>query len=113
MERGVITRIEGGKEADVMRNWLESRNDPTIFKLCHSSIGLNKQAGISGNMIEDERMLAAIDFGFGYQDPKFGGTVGLSPYHMDIMLATPTVYLDGKEMSGGGKLNPDLGFEAM
>lgn len=113
MERGVIVNIEGGKEADVMRNWLESRNDPTIFKLCHSSIGLNTQAGISGNMIEDERMLAAIDFGFGYQDPKFGGTVGLSPYHMDIMLATPTVYLDGKEMSGGGKLNTEFGFEAM
>ena len=64
-------------------------------------------------MTEDERMLAAVDFGFGYQDPKFGGTVGLSPYHMDIMLATPTVYLDDKEMSGGGKLNHELGFEQM
>jgi len=113
MVNGVITEVIGGKEAVAMRTWLESRNDPVIFKLCHFSIGLNKEAGISGNMIEDERLLAAIDFGFGYQDPKFGGTVGLSPYHMDIMLATPTVYLDGKEMSGGGKLNPDFGFEAM
>jgi hypothetical protein len=25
-------------------------------------------------------------------------------------LACPIVYLDGKEMSGGGSLNPDLGF---
>ena len=113
LENGVITRVEGGKEAAVMRNWLETRGDPTIYKLCHFSIGLNKQAGISGNMIEDERMLAAVDFGFGYQDPKFGGTMGLSPYHMDIMLATPTIYLDGKEMSGGGALNPEFGFEEM
>ena len=111
MEKGVITAVEGGKEADVMRDYLETRNDDTIYKLCHASIGLNPQAGISGNMIEDERMLAALDFGFGYQDPSMGGTVGLSPYHMDIMLATPTIYLDGKEMSGGGKLNPELGFE--
>lgn len=110
MRRGVIEAVEGGKEADVMRNWLETRNDDTIYKLCHFSIGLNPQAGISGNMIEDERMLAAVDFGFGYQDPKFGGTVGLSPYHMDIMLATPTIFLDGNEMSGGGKLSADLGF---
>ena len=58
-------------------------------------------------------MLAAVDFGFGYQDDSFGGTVGSSPFHEDIMLATPTVYLDGNEMSGGGKLNPDLGFEEM
>jgi len=113
MKNGVITAIEGGKEADVMRNWLESRNDEKIYRLCHFSVGLNPQAGISGNMIEDERMLAAVDFGFGYQDPKFGGTVGLSPYHEDIMLATPTIYLDGKEMSGGGKLNPEIGFEEM
>jgi len=113
LKNGVITTIEGGKEADVMRNWLESRNDEKIYRLCHFSIGLNPQAGISGNMIEDERMLAAIDFGFGYQDPKFGGTVGVSPHHEDIMLATPTIYLDGKEMSGGGKLNPEMGFEEM
>jgi 2,5-dihydroxypyridine 5,6-dioxygenase len=113
MVKGVITAVEGGKEADVMRNWLESRNDEKIYRLCHFSVGLNPQAGISGDMVEDERMLAAVDFGFGYQDPKFGGTVGLSPYHEDIMLATPTIYLDGKEMSGGGKLNPEMGFEEM
>ena len=110
---GVIKSIEGGKEADAMRNWLESKNDETIYHLCHYSVGLNPAAGISGNMIEDERKVAALDCGFGYQDPKFGGTVGLSPYHMDIMLATPTIYLDGKEMSGGGKLNPEMGFEKM
>ena len=113
MKEGVITAVEGGAEADAMRNYLETRNDEKIYRLCHFSIGLNPQARISGNLIEDERVLAAVDFGFGYQDPSFGGTVGLSPYHMDIMLATPTIYLDGKEMSGGGKLNPEMGFEEM
>ena len=113
MKNGVITAVEGGKEADVMRNWLERCDDEKLYRLCHFSVGLNPQAGISGNMIEDERMLAAVDFGFGYQDPAFGGTVGLSPYHEDVMLATPAIYLDGKEMSGGGKLNPEMGFEEM
>ncbi len=113
MKKGVITAVEGGEEADIMRGWLESLDDPNIYRLCHFSLGLNPQAGISGNMTEDERKLAAVDFGFGSQDPKFGGTVGLSPYHEDIMLATPTIYLDGKEMSGGGKLNPEMGFEEL
>jgi leucyl aminopeptidase (aminopeptidase T) len=113
IKNGVIVAVEGGKEADAMRNWLKSRNDEKIYHLCHYSIGLNPQAGISGNMIEDERKVAAIDCGFGYQDAKFGGTIGYSPYHMDIMLAAPTVYLDGKEMSGGGELNPDYDFEKM
>jgi hypothetical protein len=37
----VITAVEGGKEADVMRGWLESRNDGKIYRLCHFSVGLN------------------------------------------------------------------------
>ena len=102
---GVIASLEGGREADTMRNWLATRNDDRIYGIMHVSIGLNPQAGISGNMIEDERMLAAIDVGFG--DAK------VCPYHMDIMMATPTVYLDGKVMSAGGELSPDLGFESM
>jgi 2,5-dihydroxypyridine 5,6-dioxygenase len=113
MKNGVITAIEGGKEANVMRNRLERCADDTLYRLCHFSVGLNPQAGISGNMTEDERMLAAVDFGFGYQNPSFGGSVGLSPFHEDIMMATPTIYLDGKAMSGDGKLNPDFGFEEM
>jgi leucyl aminopeptidase (aminopeptidase T) len=111
LEQGIITSVDGDREADAMRDWLDTRDDATIYRLCHFSIGLNSQAGISGNMLEDERLLAGLDFGFGYQDPSFGGTVGQSPYHMDIMLANPTVFLDGKEMSGRGKLNHDLGFE--
>jgi len=104
MEKGVITAIEGGEEADIVRGWLESLNDERIYKLDHFSLGLNPQAGISGNMTEDERKLAAVDFGFG--SPP-------CPYHEDIMLAAPTIYLDGKEMSGGGKLNPEMGFEQL
>ena len=113
LKNGVITAIEGGQEADFVREWLETRDDEKVYRLCHFTVGLNPEAGISGNLMEDERKLAAVDFGFGYQDPDFGGTVGLSPYHWDVMLAAPTVTLDGKEMSGNGKLNPDLGFKEM
>lgn len=114
VERGVVTAIEGGKEANAMRAWMEGRNDPDIFKLCHYSVGLNPQAGISGNLIEDERMLGSLDLGFGYQDPKFGGTVGsTSPYHQDIMIASPRIELDGVLLCEGNTLNPELGFEKM
>jgi leucyl aminopeptidase (aminopeptidase T) len=113
LRNGRVISIEGGREANAVRNWMETRSDPSIYCLSHFSVGLNPQAGISGNMIEDERMLTAVDFGFGYQDPKFNGTIGTSPYHLDVMLATPTIVLDGIEMSGGGKLNAALGFETM
>jgi len=105
IEKGKIASVDGGMEADTMREWLATRHDDRVYSMWHVSLGLNPQAGISGNMIEDERKLAAIDFGFGDSE--------VCPYHMDIMLATPTVYLDGKPMSGDGQLNPELGFEGM
>lgn len=111
LKDGVITKIEGQREAEVMRSWLTTRRDDTVYRLCHFTIGLNPQASISGNMTEDERVLAAIDFGFGHQNSDFGGTVGLSLHHMDVMLAAPTVYLDGKVMSGNGRLNSEMGFK--
>lgn len=111
MEKGKITKVEGGREAATMEQWLRACNEDVIYELCHFSLGLNPEAGISGRMNEDERKLAAVDFGFGYQDPSFGGTVGLGNWHMDVMLASPTIFLDGSEMSGGGSLNEDMGFD--
>ncbi|MDA1372798.1 MAG: hypothetical protein O2971_18860 [Proteobacteria bacterium] len=113
MANGVITDIEGGSEGNRMREWLVACNEENIYHLCHFSVGLNPEAGISGNLVEDERKVAAVDFGFGYQVTDFGGTVGSCNYHMDVMLSTPKIFLDGKEMSGGGRLNPDMGFKAM
>ena len=113
IEKGAITKVEGGLEANVMRNWLESRNDPIIYKLCHFTIGLNPKAGISGNMIEDERLLGSVDFGFGSQGKVFQGNVGLSPYHMDIILRSPTVILDGKIMIENNSFNQEMGFKKL
>lgn len=113
VEKGVITAIEGGSEAEVVKRWLESCNDEKVYRHSHMSIGMNPQAGISGNLIEDERKLGALDFGWGFQYPNLGGTTGYSPYHWDIMLAAPSIYLDGKPMSEDGKLNPEMGFEDM
>ena len=111
VENGVVKGIEGGLEASKIRAWMETRNDETIYHLCHFTVGLNPKAGISGNMLEDERLLGCADFGFGSQMEDFGGTVGLSPYHMDVILASPTILLDGRVMCERNELNSELGFE--
>ena len=113
IEKGIITSVEGGLEANKMRSWLDSRNCETIYHLCHFTIGLNPKARIIGNMIEDERLLGCVDMGFGSQDPKFGGTVGTCPYHMDIILGSATIYIDGQVMIDKNTLNYELGFEEM
>ena len=71
------------------------------------------EAGISGNMIEDERLLGSVDFGFGSQSKSFEGNVGISPYHMDIILRSPTVLLDGKTMIENNSFNEKMGFLKM
>ena len=113
VNNGVITDVEGGLEANAMNNWLKSRNDEIIYHLCHFTIGINPKAGISGNMIEDERLLGSVDFGFGSQSPTFKGKVGLSPYHMDVILRSPTVILDGKTMISNNNFNESLGFKKL
>jgi len=95
LKKGVITSIEGGADANSWRSRLESTGDPKAFHLCHFTVGLNPRAKMSGNMIEDERVVGAITFGFGNQDPAFKGTVGEAKVHADVVLVSPAVYLDG------------------
>ena len=104
-----INENEGNK----IKEWLEACNQENIYHLCHFTIGLNPEAGISGNLVEDERKVAAVDFGFGYQSSDLGGTVGPCDYHMDVVISSPSIFLDGKEMSGRGKFNPKMGFKNM
>ena len=81
LENGVITKVEGeGMEAGKVRSWLETigEDDEKVYCLSHASIGMNPAAETSGNIMEDERKLAAMVFGFGFQYPEMGGTVGYS-----------------------------------
>ena len=95
IENGVITRIErDGTESAKLQDWLETTGaeDEKVYRLSHASVGMNPAAETSGNIMEDERKLAAMVFGFGFQYPEMGGTIGYCAYHWDVTLSTPTVY---------------------
>lgn len=110
IQNGVITEISGGTDANSWSNWLKSLNDPKIYHLCHFSVGLNPRARMSGNMIEDERVVGSVTLGFGNQSAEFKGTVGTSRYHVDVVLTSPEIYIDDKLMAKDNKLNEELGF---
>ena len=110
LEKGVITSIKGAADANAWRSALESVNDPTAFHLCHFTLGLNPRATVSDNMHECEHTMGAVTFGFGDQDPSFQGTVGTCPIHADVVLLSPTIYLDGVMMCENNRLNPELGL---
>ncbi len=110
LEKGVITAIEGGPDADALRSRLESPGEPEAFHMAHFNIGINPAARLGTSMGQDEMVMGVVTFGFGHQDPDFGGTVGPCTIHTDVTLRSPTVYLDGVVMCENNKLNPDLGL---
>jgi 2,5-dihydroxypyridine 5,6-dioxygenase len=110
LEKGVITAIEGGADADALRSRLESPGEPEAFHMAHFNIGINPAAKLGSSMGQDEMVVGVVTFGFGHQDPDFQGTVGPCTIHTDVTLRSPTVYLDGVVMCENNKLNPDLGL---
>lgn len=110
MENGVIVRIEGGSDAGDLRAHFEASGDPIAKHLCHFTLGLNPAARTSGSVHQDEHVLGAITFGFGEQDPGFGGTVPDCGVHCDLVLTTAKIEVDGVVMCEDNILSEELGL---
>jgi len=109
IRNGRIVRISGGKEAEIFRKWLESFNDEKMFYVAHASWGFHPNAKLRGIPLEDERVYAGIEFGFGSQSPKFKGSVGIASAHTDVSVLNPTIYFDGEVVARGGRfVHPEL-----
>jgi leucyl aminopeptidase (aminopeptidase T) len=106
LEKGVITSIEGGADADTWRSLLESTGEPKAFHLCHFNVGINPRAEIPS-----DKAVGVVNFGFGHQDASYQGTVVQDiKMHTDVTLRSATIYLDGVVMCENRKFNPDLGL---
>ncbi|GAH43692.1 unnamed protein product [marine sediment metagenome] len=113
MVKGIIVNIEGKAEANSWRNWLSSLDDPIIYHLSHFNIGLNPKAKLSGNETEDEVIVGAISFGFGHQPEALKGNITTGKFHTEVILASPTIYIDDIVVSKNNKLNEEIGFIKM
>jgi leucyl aminopeptidase (aminopeptidase T) len=65
-------------------------------------IGTNEEAILTGNILEDEKILGTAHVAFG-ASAAIGGTVQV-PVHLDCVLLEPTVAIDGETIVGGGEL---------
>ena len=110
IEKGVIVKFEGGSEARELQAYFERSGDPIAKHLCHFTLGLNPRARTTGSVHQDEHVLGAITFGFGEQDPGFGGNVPPCSVHCDLVLTTAKVTIDGQVMLEDNQLSADLGL---
>lgn len=65
-------------------------------------IGTNEEATLTGNILEDEKILGTCHVAFG-ASAAIGGTVQV-PVHLDCVVLEPTVELDGETIVSSGDL---------
>jgi len=110
VEKGRIASISGGKKADEWRSWLEALNDPNMFRIAHGCYGFLPGAKLSNNVIEDERVWGATQWGFGYVSPADVPPDGIpAKSHTDGICLNSSVWLDGVQILDCGKvIHPEL-----
>jgi leucyl aminopeptidase (aminopeptidase T) len=103
VSKGDIVEIEGGKEAVEYEAWLRSFNDPNMLKIAHVCYGFNPGAKLTGNVVEDERVWGAVEWGIGNMAWRPAAS------HSDGICLNVSVWLDGKQILDKGRsIDPEL-----
>jgi leucyl aminopeptidase (aminopeptidase T) len=69
--------------------------------LAELGIGTNEAATMTGNVLEDEKILGSVHIAFG-ASAGIGGTVSV-PVHLDFVVLDPTLDVDGTRVIDGGR----------
>ncbi len=81
---------------------LLTAHGPDGTNVAELGIGTNEEARLTGNVLEDEKILGSAHVAFG-ASAAIGGTVQV-PVHLDCVVLEPTVEVDGKLIAQGGEL---------
>jgi 2,5-dihydroxypyridine 5,6-dioxygenase len=104
VKRGRVEKIEGGKDAGIFESWLKSFNDPRMLSMAHVCYGCNPGAKLTGDIVEDERVWGATEWGIGYVGPMLtGGKPIPAASHTDCICLNTSVWLDGEQIWDKGK----------
>jgi leucyl aminopeptidase (aminopeptidase T) len=100
VEGGHLTSARGGQGMAFMELLTAHGEDGT--NVAELGIGTNEKAIVTGNILEDEKILGTCHVAFG-ASAAIGGTVQV-PVHLDCVLMRPTVELDGEPIVREGEL---------
>ena len=100
IEGGHLTSARGGQGMAFME--LLSEHGENGTNVAELGIGTNERAKLTGEILEDEKILGTCHVAFG-ASAAIGGTVQV-PVHLDCVVMKPTVELDGEAIVGNGKL---------
>lgn len=99
---GRAEAFEGGAQAAALTELLGAADHPNAYMLSEVGIGLNPQARVVGRIIEDEGTYGTCHVALG-SNVHFGGRLS-APLHLDMVMWTPDISVDGRPLVQGGRL---------
>lgn len=105
IEDGFVSDVRGGDDADELRRIIDE-NDENAGNVAEFAIGTNPEAKLIGNLAEDKKRAGTVHFAIG-DNESLGGTLK-SDIHLDGVVRTPTVRLDGEVVVDDGELVESL-----
>ena len=109
VEDGLVTGIEGGVVADHMREMYTAVDDELpkskqgqVWTMAEFGFGMNPNAQIIGNVLEDEKTLGTAYFSIG-DNHALGGSVSVG-IHVSAVLRNPTVKVGNLQILEDGEL---------
>jgi leucyl aminopeptidase (aminopeptidase T) len=100
VEAGRLTDATSEAGARLME--LLTEHGPEATRVAELGIGSNEKAILTGNVLEDEKILGTAHVAFG-ASAAIGGTVQV-PVHLDCVVMKPEVALDGEPIVRAGEL---------
>lgn len=106
---GIVKRpfridINAGEAIDCQNDvlWKCMTNSKNGTNVAECAVGMNPKAKITGNILEDEKVLGTSHIAFG-NNANIGGNTR-SDIHLDAIFRNPTIHLDGKTVIRNGKI---------
>ncbi len=111
VEKGFVTRIEGGHEADMLSEYIESFADPEAYAISHIGWGLQRRAYWSTLGLYDREASIGMDsravsgnFLFSLGPNNEAGGSRTTACHIDIPMRRCTVSVDGRVVVEEGRV---------
>jgi leucyl aminopeptidase (aminopeptidase T) len=99
VEHGALAAAEGAAGERYLA--MLDPHGPAGRNLAELGVGTNDRAGLTGNILEDEKALGTVHVAFG-ASAGIGGTVSV-PIHLDVVIADATLTVGGTQVLDAGR----------
>lgn len=101
VKKGLVSKVTGGKQAKKLEEIFEKAGN-SGKNVAELGMGTNEKAEISGNILEDEKVMGTLHVAFG--DSSTIGGLTESSIHLDGIIKSPTLYIDDIMIMEKGRL---------